>query len=81
MSDFDYINASIQGHICMTPEEAAVLAEVVNVDGDHLEIGTMWGGTAIIAALVKKNNGFKGQVIVIDPFFDCDPPHGQPRRI
>ena len=73
-----HINDTIQGHICMTPEEASVLAEVVSVDGDHLEIGTMWGGSAFLAALAKMQQGAKGKVVVIDPFCDSDGAHGQP---
>jgi hypothetical protein len=78
MSSFEYVNDLIQGHICMTKEEAEVLAKKVCVDGDHLEIGTMWGGSAILAALVKQDYGFEGKVVVIDPFCDSDGAHGHP---
>lgn len=33
----------------------------------HIEIGTMFGGTAILAALAKKAKGGNGKVVVIDP--------------
>lgn len=36
-------------------------------DGDHLEIGTLFGGTAILAALLKQRLGLAGEVYCIDP--------------
>lgn len=33
----------------------------------HIEIGTMFGGTAILAALAKKAKGGSGKVLVVDP--------------
>lgn len=75
------INKQIRGHFCMTPGEAVALASVIYDagDGDHLEIGTMWGASAILAALTKKEYGLKGNVVVVDPFCDADAGgHGQP---
>jgi len=36
-------------------------------DGDHLEIGALHGGSAILIALLKKEMGHKGKVYCIDP--------------
>jgi hypothetical protein len=35
--------------------------------GDHLEIGTLFGGSAIFAALVKQDPELAGKVVCIDP--------------
>jgi hypothetical protein len=37
-------------------------------DGDHVEIGTLFGGSAIAAALIKKKLGLSGDIYCIDPF-------------
>lgn len=49
--------------------DAGVLGEVIARagDGDHLEIGTMWGGSAIIAMKVKSILGLAGNIVCIDP--------------
>ena len=36
--------------------------------GDHLEIGTSWGASAIAVALAKKAAGLPGKVYCIDPY-------------
>lgn len=43
-------------------------------DGDHLEIGVLHGGTAIMAALVKEKLGLQGHVYALDPFEGYYPP-------
>ena len=37
-------------------------------DGDHVDIGSLYGASAIGAALIKKELGFEGQVYCIDPY-------------
>ena len=37
-------------------------------DGDHLDIGTLYGASAIMAGLVKKKFNLKGIVYCIDPY-------------
>ena len=39
-------------------------------DGDHVEIGTLFGASAIVAALIKKELGLEGDVYCIDPYDD-----------
>ncbi len=39
-------------------------------DGDHLEIGTLFGASAIAVALIKKKLSLKGDVYCIDPYDD-----------
>ncbi|MGW8177394.1 MAG: class I SAM-dependent methyltransferase [bacterium] len=36
--------------------------------GDHLEIGVLHGGTAIMSALTKKAMGHAGKIVALDPF-------------
>lgn len=36
-------------------------------DGNHLEIGTLFGGTAILAALIKRRYHLDGMIYCIDP--------------
>jgi predicted O-methyltransferase YrrM len=44
--------------------------------GDHLDIGSLFGASAITAALVKKELGHKGKVICLDPYEPRDPEIG-----
>ena len=37
-------------------------------DGDHIDIGSLYGASAIMAALIKKELGFKGDVYCVDPY-------------
>lgn len=37
-------------------------------DGDHVDIGALYGASAITVALVKKRLGLKGDVYCIDPY-------------
>ena len=56
------------------PSDAGVLAQVVfNArHSDHVEIGTFYGGSAILAALVKKKFNNHGHVYCVDPL-ECRP--------
>jgi len=47
----------------MSPAEAELLMRYA-AEGDHLEIGTLWGGSAIGVAMAKRS----GEVYCIDPF-------------
>lgn len=64
MNYYDQVAEKITGRIATNPEACEKIAELVApFDGDHVEIGALWGGTAIIAALAKK----KGRIYAIDP--------------
>lgn len=64
---YQEINAKITGRLALLSEaEADLLAQVVDIPGDHVEIGTLWGGTAILAALVKERKNRRGHVYTID---------------
>lgn len=63
------IRGEMIGELQIWGHQLALLAQIVEVagNGDHLDIGTMWGGSAILAALVKKGFGLGGTIHTIDP--------------
>lgn len=63
------IGERITGRIAGYAPDHGVLAQVVQNagDGDHLEIGTLFGGSAILAALVKEHYGLNGKIVCVDP--------------
>lgn len=66
------------GRVACYPDCAAEAAMKIKEagDGDHLEIGVLFGGSLIIAALVKKAFGLKGLCIGVDPLDGYYPPGG-----
>jgi len=67
MSLFTEINAKMQGRVALLSEdEAAALVDMVKGAGDHIDLGTLWGGTAILAALAKRAGGFAGHIYTVD---------------
>ena len=63
------VQASMKGRICYEQNNVAVMANYAldAGDGDHLEIGVLFGGSAIVVALLKKRHGLKGKVYCVDP--------------
>lgn len=60
--------STMTGRLALTREsEAAALAEYTTFPGDHVEVGCLWGATAIIVAVAKKEAGYPGMVYTIDP--------------
>jgi hypothetical protein len=59
----------IHGRICHESSNCNFLAWAIAQagDGDHLEIGALHGGSAVLAALVKVVHGHSGDVWCIDP--------------
>lgn len=62
------------GRACVSDEELALIQRTVIAagHGDHLEIGSMWGGTAIAAAKAKAAARLKGKVVCVDSFIGSD---------
>ena len=63
------IKEGIKGRSLFNSHEAGLLAQIVH-DGrhsDHIEIGTFFGASAILAAMIKKRFGLHGIVHCIDP--------------
>ena len=63
------VKDNIYGRACYEQGNLVVLGEAVLSagDGDYIEIGTLFGGSAIVAAMVKKAFGIRGDVYCIDP--------------
>jgi len=63
-------DGGILGRIAGLRHDMGVLSEAVfrAGDGDHVEIGTLYGASAIQVALVKKHFNLGGDVYCIDPF-------------
>lgn len=64
------IGDAMEGRIATSPEDCAVLGEAIVAAGrgSHVEIGALFGGTAILAALLKREYDLQGMVYAIDPF-------------
>ncbi len=39
-------------------------------DGDHVEVGTLFGASAVVVGLLKRLLGIKGDLYLIDPYND-----------
>lgn len=65
MSWMDEVNKKITGRVALlSDEESEALYSIAYHPGDYVEIGTLWGGTAILAALSKESSS--GHVYTID---------------
>ena len=52
------------GRMALTREsEAECLAHYTSIPGDHIEVGCLWGGTAILTALAKQDVGSPGRCL------------------
>jgi len=60
--------------IVIFPHDAGILAQVVHNarHSNHVEIGTFYGGTAILAALTKEHFKMHGKIFCVDPL-ECRP--------
>ena len=66
---YDYICRKIVGRFAMNAEDAKLLERIIVEagDGNYIEIGTLYGGSAVLAALVKQTHNQTGRVYAIDP--------------
>lgn len=60
---FDRVQKDIDGRLAMLRDEGRLLCESINPDDLYLEVGTLWGGSAILAAHKAQ------RVITIDPLW------------
>jgi len=62
------IDKTIEGICGSPPDDGAIFAQAVRNagDGDYLEMGTLFGASAILASLTKKKYGIKGDVYAVD---------------
>lgn len=63
MSQFEHVSYFMIGRIAMQPREAELVEKYASQCSSWLEIGTLWGGSAILAALTRPDI----QVTCIDP--------------
>jgi hypothetical protein len=63
----DHVQKNMLGRIADEQGNTALMAKTAMCDGDHLEIGTLHGGSAIVVALLKRELGFTGRVVCVDP--------------
>ena len=54
------------------PTSLFIIGTLAQEPGDHVEIGTWFGASALVTALVKKRTGVYGSVTCIDPFGGLD---------
>jgi hypothetical protein len=59
----------IHGDFITADHDAGLMAQAIAKagNGDHLEIGTLYGGSAILAAMTKQKFGLDGKVYCVDP--------------
>lgn len=57
----------MRGRFAGWPMDCVDIYNACSCDGNHIEIGTMFGGSAIIAALAKAENGYDGLIYCVDP--------------
>lgn len=63
------ISKRIEGRSCGKPHDWGLLSQMIvwARGGPHLEIGTLFGGSAILAACTKRAFGLSGTVTCVDP--------------
>lgn len=62
-----YLSANMIGRIASEQNSSSIMACYAAEDGDHLEIGSLHGGSAILVALLKRELGLSGKVVCVDP--------------
>ncbi len=64
-----YVERNVFGQLTMSDEDGFILATIMGMcAGDHLEIGVLHGGSAILSAYAKKLLGQEGDIYGVDPF-------------
>jgi len=63
-------SGEFEGRVADNGINLALLASMVanTGDGNHIEIGTLFGASAITVGLMKRKLGLKGDLYLIDPF-------------
>ena len=64
-----FVEQNIYGQLTMSDADGWVLATVMAMcEGDHLEIGVLNGGSAVLCALAKTQLKQEGNIYGVDPF-------------
>ena len=71
----DEIQGKIEGRMMGSGEDMGLLAQAIEIagPGDYLEIGTFFGGSAIVACKAKEKLNKPGKVVCIDPYNESYP--------
>ncbi len=64
---YNSIQKGIKGRYAMWVQDAVAWYTLNKVEGDTLEIGTAFGGSAIIASKAKQDAGVNGLIYCVDP--------------
>jgi len=62
------------------PAALFLVGTLAQIPGDYVEIGTWFGASALVTALVKKRAGVYGSVTCVDPFGGLDTRYYQAHR-
>lgn len=64
------LKQDIKGRACGFAHDYGLVAQTVFYagDGNYVETGTLFGASALVAALTKKKFGIEGKVYCVDPF-------------
>ena len=63
----DYVDKRLIGRVAFNGyDEAMLLVQKVEKPGMHVEIGCLWGGSAVLAAMAKSVNKASGHIVSID---------------
>lgn len=64
------VKKEIKGRACGKPHDYALLAQTVFYagNGNYVETGSLFGASALVAAITKRKFGLSGKVYCVDPF-------------
>jgi len=64
------LKKEIKGRACGFAHDYGLLAQTVfySGDGNYVETGTLFGASALVAALTKRKFGIAGKIYCVDPF-------------
>ncbi len=62
-----HVKKYMRGRMCDEQDNIYQMAEAALIHGNHLEIGTLHGGSAIVVAMAKREYGLSGRVVCVDP--------------
>lgn len=69
LSIYKDVDEKIIGRSILEGHDAGALCQMAALSrhGDHIEIGSLFGGSAIIVALMKKEFRYHGNIVCVDP--------------
>jgi len=69
INSFEYVSENITGRLAGVPHDYGVFGQAVfnSGNGNVLEIGTLFGGGAILIAMMMKKFNIEGKIYTLDP--------------